>query len=135
MQGSTGESDDLVDWQSKLLSTVSTSSAGAEVCGLSAACKRLIWLRRLLTEAGFTQEPTVVYEDNTAAIKTANTDAIADRMRHLHVSDLFVREMRRNDEIVIKYIKSCDNLADFLTKIQPVALFRKMRDRIMGIKL
>ena len=35
--------------------------------------------------------------------------------------------------MIIKYIKSSENLADFFTKILPVSTFRAMRDCIMNI--
>ena len=51
----------------------------------------------------------------------------------IHNKDMFARELVRQKKMVIKYIKSSENLADFFTKILPVSTFRTMRDRIMNI--
>ena len=58
---------------------------------------------------------------------------MTERTRHIHRNDAFVRELERQKEIAIEYIKSEANLADFFTKIQPVATFRTQRDEIMHI--
>ena len=58
---------------------------------------------------------------------------MTERTRHLHLRDMYVRELIRSKDIKLEYIKSCDNLADFFTKILPVSIFRIQRDLIMGI--
>ena len=95
----------------------------------------MTWLKRLLVEAGF-KVPTIdVYEDNKAAIILAESHGITERMRHMHARDRYVREFAcgGTKEIKIHYIKSAENLADFLTKILSPSMFRTFRDRIMRI--
>ena len=43
-----------------------------------------------------------------------------------------MRELVRSGDVEIEYIKSEDNLADFFTKILPLAAYRKLCDLIMG---
>ena len=43
-----------------------------------------------------------------------------------------MRELVRSGDIEIEYVKSEDNLADFFTKILPVATYRKLCDLIMS---
>ena len=109
------------------------SSSSAEIGTLSEACRRFIWLKRTLEGVGFIIGTVTTYEDNVAAIKQAEGQTLTERTRHLHLRDMYVRELIRSKDIKLEYIKSCDNLADFFTKILPVSIFRIQRDLIMGI--
>ena len=131
-----------VYWSSKLRTiggnedgeiVIDLSSASAEIGAQSEGCRRLIWLKRVLTSAGFTVPKCKLYEDNTAAIRFAVGQTLTERTRHIHRDDQFVRSLVRSNDIEIEYIKSEDNLADFFTKILPLGLFRKFRDLIMGL--
>ena len=132
-----------VHWQSKLRtvggkedgqSVVDLSSASAEIGAQSEGCRRMIWLKRALISAGFEIGTVKVYADNTASISFAHGQTLTERTRHIHRNDSFVREMVRNGEIEIEYIKSENNLADFFTKILPLGTYRKLRDLIMGLE-
>jgi hypothetical protein len=48
-------------WLTKLQSTVALSSSEAELIALSETCKRLVWLRRMFSEMGFSQGMTKVH--------------------------------------------------------------------------
>ena len=130
-----------VHWQSKLRTVggksdgpcvIDLSSASAEIGAQSEGCRRMIWLKRTLTSAGFDVGTVKVYADNTASISFAHGQTLTERTRHIHRNDSFVREMVRSGDIEIEYIKSEDNLADFFTKILPLGTYRKLRDLIMG---
>ena len=132
-----------VHWQSKLRtvggkedgqSVVDLSSASAEIGAQSEGCRRMIWLKRALISAGFEIGTVKVYADNTASISFAHGQTLTERTRHIHRNDSFVREMVRNGEVEIEYIKSENNLADFFTKILPLGTYRKLRDLIMGLE-
>ena len=97
------------------------------VCGLLAVCN-------VLEEMGFAVVgPVTIFCDSQGAHSLVADCAGPARTRHIHRNDAFVRELERQKEIVIEYIKSEANLADFFTKIQPVATFRTQRDEIMHI--
>ena len=67
-----------VHWQSRLRTVggeedgptaIDLSSASAEIGAQSEACRRLIWLKRTLTSAGFDVGTVKMYADNTASTK------------------------------------------------------------------
>jgi hypothetical protein len=59
-------------WSSKKQTTVAISSTEAEYTVLAHATRFAVWSRYLLEEMGHTQEsPTVIYEDNQAALALA----------------------------------------------------------------
>ena len=95
--------------------------------------RRTLWLMRALTSAGFIVPTVTTYEDNKAAIHIAQNHTIGERTRHMHNKDMYIRTLVKAKHIKLEYIKSENNIADFLTKILPLSAFRKFRDQIMGI--
>ena len=45
----------------------------------------------------------------------------------------FIRELVEDGKIVVPYVSSADNLADFFTKPLPAARFFALRDKIMNV--
>ena len=117
----------------KSTDTVVLSSAHAEIIGLSEACRHLSWTRNLLKDLGFKLNPTVMYENNAAAISIATRAYLTSRTRHIHLRDLYTRELAKNGDVKVRYVKTNENIADFFTKFQPFATFRIQRDILMGI--
>ena len=50
-------------------------------------------------------------------------------------STFYARELVKNGDVEIRYVKTNENIADFFAKFQPVATFRIQRDILMGIWL
>ncbi len=67
---------------------------------------------------GFTQtEPTLIYEDNRAAIMVAEAECSAGgRLKHVDVKFRFATEAVRNKEVRVRYIPTNLNFADLMTK-------------------
>ena len=74
-----------------------------------------------------------MYEDNAVAISIPTRAYLTSRTRHIHLRDLYVRELAKNGDVEIRYVKTNENIADFFAKFQPVATFRIQRDIVMGI--
>jgi hypothetical protein len=68
-------------------------------------------------ELGFTQfNPTVVYEDNQAAIAMAQGTENAKRAKHYQLKVCFLQEQRELGEYVYEKVSTDDQLADTFTK-------------------
>ena len=95
------------------------------------------WMRALpcpgCKDLGFKLNPAVAYEDNAAAISIATRAYLTSHTRHIHLRDLYVRELVTNGDVEIRYVKTNENIADFSAKFQPVATFRIHRGILMGI--
>ena len=126
--------NDLVYYRTTAADSVVLSSAHAEIIGLSEACRHLSWVRNVLKDCGFKLNSTVIYEDNAAAISIATRAYLTSRTRHIHLRDLYVRELVKKGDVEIRYVKTSENIADFFTKFQPIATFRIHRDILMGIR-
>jgi hypothetical protein len=108
----------LVSWRSKLQSIVTLSSAEAEYIALADMICEVKYLRELARGLGFAQaEPTLIYEDNRAAIMVAEAECSAGgRLKHVDVKYRFATEAVRNREVRVRYIPTNLNFADIMTK-------------------
>jgi hypothetical protein len=77
------------------------------------------YLRELARGLGFAQaEPTLIYEDNRAAIMVAEAECSAGgRLKHVDVKYRFATEAVRNREVRVCYIPTNLNFADIMTKV------------------
>jgi hypothetical protein len=104
-------------WSSKKQTTVATSSTEAEYTALAHATRFAIWSRYLLDEMGCLQNnPTVIHEDNQAALALARDPQFHARSKHFDVQNHFVREKIENGIIEPVYCTTEDQLADIFTK-------------------
>ena len=85
----------------------------SEIIGLGEAFRHLSWTRNLLKDLGFELNPTVVYEDNAATISIAARPYLTSRTRHIHLRDLYVRELVTNGDVEIRYVKTNENIVGF----------------------
>ena len=129
-----------VTWASKLQTEVALSTTEAEYNALSTSLRDVIHLMQLVQEANDqgwqTHEgpPTVrckVFEDNVGALEMARLPKMRPRTKHLCVRLHHFREHVRKKIISIQHIATDLQIADLLTKPQPVALFIKQRAILM----
>ncbi len=93
-----------VSWCSKRQSCVSRSSTEAEYIALSHATQEVVWLRRILNDIGEKQEqPSIMNEDNQAAIELSRNPRFHNRTKHIDVAYHFVREKVNDKSINVKY--------------------------------
>ena len=110
-----------VSWQSRMQTSVALSSMESEYMAASAAAQEALWLNRLLQQLGLrTPTPTVLYEDNKAAILFADHPGDHRRSKHIDTRRHFVRETVVNGEIALVYIPTAEQQADGLTKALPL---------------
>ncbi|KAJ0392461.1 hypothetical protein P43SY_002015 [Pythium insidiosum] len=89
--------------------------------------REVLWLRHLLTELGvLNMPPTVIYVDNQAAIAMAEHSGYQSRAKHIDLRYHFVRDTIESGELETKYVRSKDQLADFMTKAMPTPQFTKL---------
>jgi hypothetical protein len=95
--------------------------------------KENAWLRDVLKELGIfaVNKPTVVSEDNTAAIALSGQGP-TKRSRHFDIAFYKFKQQVEYKEMVLKYVKTSENPADFFTKALPKSKFVVFRDMIMG---
>ena len=125
----------LVSWGSEVISRVVTSSTEAECRGLSQFAKENKWQRALQNDLGIYHlaEPTLIFEDNTAAITMAVTQGTPHkRSKHFDVEWHYFKEAVEHGEAKLQHVSTQEQAADMLTKALPQKQFIFLRDKIMG---
>ena len=95
----------------------------------SEATKSVLALRLILRDIG--REvigPTVLFEDNQAAICFAQNESSPPRLKHIDLREHFVRDYVQSGDIRLAKIASADNCADLFTKPLTKDAFGKHRD-------
>lgn len=105
-----------ISWKSKKQSNTALSTAEAEYIALSQAAQEALWLRQLFSDLQCTPvEPTVLYEDNQAAICIAKNPQSHSRSKHIEIKYHFIREEINKKNIEVKYYKTEDMVTNMLT--------------------
>ena len=124
----------LVSWKSKLHKSICLSSAEAEYICATHATKEVKWLRFIESEVAMddhAKQPTKILEDNTACIEMAKNPVISGRNKHMGLKLAYLREQVSNKSVVMEYIKTNQQLADFLTKNLPTPKFQFLRNCVL----
>ena len=127
-------------WKSQLQTTIAMSTTEAEYIGLSSAIRSCIPLMRLVREISeridtVPDPPKVictVHEDNTSAIRMAESPKVTIRTKHLSTKYHHFKKYVKDKAIVIRHISTQDQLADIFTKPLPPGTFLNLRSRLLG---
>ena len=107
--------------------SVALSSIEAEYMAASAATQEAMWRNRLLHQLGFrTPTPTVVYEDNKAAILFADHPGDHRRSKHIDTRKYFVRDAVLNGDVQLVYGPTTKQISDGLMKLLCSALHQNL---------
>jgi ribonuclease HI len=109
-----------ISWQSKRQACVATSSNEAEYMAISEASKEALWPRRVCIEmhvATPESPPILLHTDSEGAQALASTEG-TKRSKHIDVRYHHIRELQSLALVSVEGIRSQDNPADGLTKIQ-----------------
>ncbi|KAM1551006.1 hypothetical protein ACFX10_043195 [Malus domestica] len=106
----------LISWSSKKQRGVSRSSTEAEYRQLAYTAATLSWFRNLFHDLHLYLTPPQLWCDNIIALAIASNPVYQARMRHVEVDYHYVCEKVTRKEIIVGYVASPDQVADFLTK-------------------
>ncbi|KAM2975746.1 hypothetical protein FF1_001874 [Malus domestica] len=120
----------LISWSSKKQRGVSRSSTEAEYRQLAYTAATLSWFRNLFHDLHLYLTPPQLWCDNISALAVASNPVYQARMRHVEVDYHYVREKVTRKEIVVGYVASSDQVADFLTKGLSSTRFRFLLSKL-----
>ncbi|CAL0318252.1 unnamed protein product [Lupinus luteus] len=123
----------VVSWLSKKQPIATLSTTEAEFVAASNCACQAIWLRKILEELHFKKDDaTIIYCDNTSAIKLSKNPVLHGRSKHIDVKYYFLRDLNNDGTIVLKYCRSEDQLADIFIKPLKAPSFQNLRN-LLGV--
>ncbi|GKE66073.1 zinc finger, CCHC-type containing protein [Tanacetum coccineum] len=125
-----------ISWDSKKQTCITSSIIESEFMALAAAGKEVEWLKNLLLEIPLSSKPIAPISircDSAATLAKAYSHIYNGKSRHLGIRHNMIRELIMNEVISIEFVRSQQNLADYLTKGLAKDLVIKSAER-MGLK-
>ena len=108
-----------ISWGSKKQTCIADSTMAAKFVALASCSKEAEWLRNLLIEIPIWSKPmppVSIHCDSEATLSRAYSQIYNGKSRHIGLRHSYVRQLLTDGVITIDFVKSCQNLADPLTK-------------------
>ena len=123
---------DLICWGSTDQGSVSTSTAESEIKAVAHALKaEVIACRGILNTMGWIQGPTHIEEDNAACVYASNVPHMTRNLRHLELTDSWIKEKVADGTCVLVKVDSVNNNSDIGTKRVPQSLFNALTHKLV----
>ena len=108
------------------------SSTEAEVIAVSEGAKDLFHVYQLLDQLVRIELPMTIMIDNQATIALLENPVNNKRSKHMWVRYMWVREQVQKGLVRLQYVKTEENVADYLTKPLSGEKFNYFRAQLMG---
>lgn len=116
--------DQVISWCSTDQGSIATSTAESEIKAVNHTLKSdVISSRGIMNNMGWKQSPTVIEEDNKACVDASIVSHMTRGLRHLEITENFLKEKYQDGTCIITKIDSKNNNADIGTKRVPLAIF------------
>jgi hypothetical protein len=114
---------------------VTRSSCESEIVALDDGASLLLWIRRIIDTMKISQKRSVINEDNQATIRLImNGQSNAERTRHINIKYFWLHQEMKTGEILLRYVNTEYNLADYFTKcLTNAVLFERFVRHICGV--
>jgi hypothetical protein len=113
------------------------SSTEAELVGLDDVISKVLWTKRFIEQQGFKITSTIVYRDNTSAMKLEENGraSASKRTRHFNIKYFYITDLIEKGEVKIEYCPTDDMLADYMTKPLVGTKFLSFWKQVMNIRV
>jgi hypothetical protein len=126
----------LICWCSTDQGSVSTSTAESEIKAVNHTLKaEIIANRGILHAMGWTQSPTVIEEDNKACVDASIVRHMTRGLRHLAITENFLKEKYADKTCVLVKVPSGDNNSDIGTKRVTKTIFEFLTHKLIDRSL
>ena len=124
----------LVTWMSKKQNSVSLFTAETEYIAARSCYSQLLWMKKVLTYYGISQDTMVVYCDNSSAIDISKNPIQHSKIKHIEIRYHFIRDLIERRIVCLKYIPTKRQNADIFTKPLDRSKFETLR-QVIGVIL
>ena len=101
---------------------MSRSNAESEYRSITHTTCKMMWLRSLMAELGFSNQSSMpMYCNNQTAIYIANNPVFHKHTKHIKVDYHYVKDATMNGYISTPFTSSFEQLADIFTKDLPLS--------------
>jgi hypothetical protein len=123
----------VIAWKTRVQPTVSLSTTESEFLAASDSGRLALFIRAVMTELGKSQlQASIIYEDNDACVKVADSSAPTRQMRHIAIRDFTLQDWTERDLVTLVSCPSNANAYDMFTKQVGKILFARHTDQISG---
>ncbi|GJY70379.1 hypothetical protein Tco_0474082 [Tanacetum coccineum] len=125
-----------VTWKSSKQDTVADTTCESEYIAAFEASKEAIWMKNFIGDLGvvpIVQDPIEIFCDNKSAVALTKEPKDHRKSKHIDRKYHFVRSKVKEGHVIVKEVRSKDNLANPFTK----ALAKSIHDehaRSIGLK-
>ena len=120
----------LVAWMSKNQNSMSLSIAEAEYIAVRSCCSQLLWMKKVLTDYGISQDTMIVYCDNSNAIDISKNPIQHSKTKHIEIRYHFIRDLVERKIVYLEYIPTERQNTDIFTKPLDRSKFETLRQVI-----
>ena len=78
---------------SKKQNLISLSTVEAKYIAAGSCCSQLLWMKKLLTDYGISQDTMVVYCDNSSVIDISKNPVQHSKTKHIEIRYYFIRDL------------------------------------------
>ena len=118
----------LVSWISNKQSSVSLSTTEVEYIAATTCCTQVLWMKQNLTDIQVEyDEPIPIYCDNTSAISISKNSVMHSKTKHIPIKYHFLWEQVAENNIIVEYLGTKEQVADIFTKLFPWEAFEYLR--------
>jgi len=111
------------------------SSTESEVIGASDYVPWTVWLQSFLKHQGYDLSASYYYQDNESAMRLEKNGIMSsgDKTRHIKIRYYFISDILRRENLKLTHCRSEKMVADYFSKPLQGGIFKKMRNKIMGL--
>jgi transposase InsO family protein len=120
-----------ISWTTKRQNCVALSSTESEYISAAQAGMEIQWLILLMKDLGLEQSlPVTLYEDNKSCIIISQNSKNNSRTKHIDVKYHYLRQLQKENIVLLEYCNTNSMVADILTKPLPKPQFYNLMDKL-----
>eukprot|EP00253_Pinus_taeda_P027678 PITA_27678 len=108
----------------------------AEYIAVANCCTQILWMKEALKDVNIgTDQLNTIYCENTSAISLNKNLVMHSRTRHIPIKYHFLREQVAEQNIILEYISTKEQIIDIFTKPLPREAFKHLHQKMGVISL